>query len=194
MRDQNRRAQRGTPTLATGRRREPPQSNRHRHADERIRRKHTSATPGGCHVRGPRCRTPACRGGERPAETARIVEAIRQRRSALALPSVALRSSAPASADRSYVAKGLVRFGSARIVKALARETRLTPRRQALRTPSKMRVPPQRVARVPKGASAPCRWPGRCSVPTGWSRCRQPPEAIRSGRGGKRRAVLRLAR
>jgi len=37
----------------SGRRREPPGSNRHRHADERIRRKHTCATPRGCRHPGP---------------------------------------------------------------------------------------------------------------------------------------------
>ena len=37
-----------------GRKREPPQSNRHRHADERIRREHTSATPGACRLLRPR--------------------------------------------------------------------------------------------------------------------------------------------
>jgi hypothetical protein len=47
--------------LGFGRNREPPGSSRHGHADERIRRKHTCATPGGCRVPRPRWRTPACR-------------------------------------------------------------------------------------------------------------------------------------
>jgi hypothetical protein len=39
------RADFGQQTLGSGRRREPPGSSRHRHADERIRRKHTCGTP-----------------------------------------------------------------------------------------------------------------------------------------------------
>jgi hypothetical protein len=100
-------------TLASGRRREPPGSNRHQHADERIRRKHTCATLGGCRVPGPdgaAClllnASAGARGMNRRSD--------RQRRSALALPLVALRSSAPAPADRSYVAQAQARCAAVR--------------------------------------------------------------------------------
>ena len=79
-RGQSSRARRRIPTLATGRRREPPGSNRHRPADERIRRKHTCATSGGCRVPRPRWRTSACRWFRASAASRRDDESERRRR------------------------------------------------------------------------------------------------------------------
>lgn len=68
------------------RRREPPGSNRHRHADERIRRKDTCATPGGCRVPRPRWRTPACRWRQASGAEAVNRRSDRQRRRGRSLP------------------------------------------------------------------------------------------------------------
>ena len=68
----------------------PPQSNRHRHADERIRRKHTSATPGGCRVCRPDDGHLLAVGGRASGAGGVNRRSDRQRSSALTLPSVAI--------------------------------------------------------------------------------------------------------
>ena len=60
----------GAEAFAPGRRREPPGSNRHQHADERIRRKHACARLGGCRVPGPDGVRLLAVGGNRPVRVA----------------------------------------------------------------------------------------------------------------------------